>query len=94
MTMANAPLAGRDGCTVELIWVSEKQKYFCKRGWTTGGDLPIGETNSGLRHHLRPSWPGLSRPSTAFAARAAKTWMPGIRLRQGFAGFSTSPPKL
>jgi hypothetical protein len=23
-----------------------------------------------------------------------KTWMPGIRLRQGFGGFGASPPKL
>jgi hypothetical protein len=24
----------------------------------------------------------------------SKTWMPGIRLRQGFGGFGISPPKL
>jgi hypothetical protein len=32
---------GRDEFYVELILVSEKQKYFCLRGWTGGSDLPI-----------------------------------------------------
>jgi hypothetical protein len=32
--MANAPLSGRDGKSYSLIIVSEKQKYFFKRGWT------------------------------------------------------------
>jgi hypothetical protein len=36
VTMANAPLAGRDGESYSLIWISEKQKYFCERGWTSG----------------------------------------------------------
>ena len=25
----------------------------------------------------KPSWPGLSRPSTSFATNKRKTWMPG-----------------
>jgi hypothetical protein len=25
---------GRDGQSYSLIFISEKQKYFCKRGWT------------------------------------------------------------
>jgi hypothetical protein len=32
VTMANAPLSGRDGHDIELIWISEKQKYFLRRG--------------------------------------------------------------
>jgi hypothetical protein len=36
MTMANAPSVGRDGESYSLICASEKQKYFCKRGWTGG----------------------------------------------------------
>jgi hypothetical protein len=34
MTLRNAPLSGRDGYSYSLICISEKQKYFCKRGWT------------------------------------------------------------
>jgi len=33
MTLRNAPPEGRDGIDIELISVSEKQKYFC------GGDF-------------------------------------------------------
>src|ERR1700704_2087633 len=42
------PSVGQDegGCTPDLI--SEKQKYFCKRGWTAHrtdkrSDLPVGQ---------------------------------------------------
>jgi hypothetical protein len=34
VTMANAPLAGRDGQSYKVICISEKQKYFLQRGWT------------------------------------------------------------
>jgi hypothetical protein len=33
--MANAPLAGRDGESYSPIFISEKQKYFCVRSWTS-----------------------------------------------------------
>jgi hypothetical protein len=26
---------------VHLIWVRREWKYFCKRGWTGFGDLPV-----------------------------------------------------
>jgi hypothetical protein len=39
------------------------------------------------------SWPGLSRLSTPYLY-GVKTWMPGIRLRQGFGGFVFSPQNL
>jgi hypothetical protein len=50
MTLANAPLSGWDGKSYRVICPSEKQKYFCSRGWTTpanhgmggAGDLPDG----------------------------------------------------
>src|ERR1700730_4187283 len=34
MTLRNAPLWDRTARNIEVIWVSGKQKYFCKRGWT------------------------------------------------------------
>ena len=34
VTMANAPLSGRDGGGYRLIWVFGKTEYFCKGGWT------------------------------------------------------------
>ena len=34
VTMANAPLSGRDGKSHRLICTSEKPKYFCQRDWT------------------------------------------------------------
>src|SRR5258707_6324753 len=34
VTIANRPSVGRDGKSYSLICISEKQKYFCKRGWT------------------------------------------------------------
>jgi len=34
VTMANAPLSGRDGKAHKLICISEKQKYFCRGDWT------------------------------------------------------------
>ncbi|HEY5127059.1 MAG TPA: hypothetical protein VIJ35_07115, partial [Bradyrhizobium sp.] len=34
VTMANAPLWDGTANHIALIWVSEKQKYFCKWGWT------------------------------------------------------------
>src|SRR6202023_3020723 len=34
VTMANAPLWDRTARNIEVIWVSGKQKYFCKRDWT------------------------------------------------------------
>ena len=34
VTMANAPLPGRDGKPHRLICISENQNYFCMRGWT------------------------------------------------------------
>jgi len=34
MTLRNAPLSGWDSKSYSLICISEKQKYFCKRGWT------------------------------------------------------------
>jgi hypothetical protein len=36
VTIANRPSVRRDGESYSLIWVSEKQKYFCKEGWTAG----------------------------------------------------------
>jgi hypothetical protein len=32
--MANAPLSERDGKSYSRIYISEKQKYFCKGDWT------------------------------------------------------------
>ena len=43
VTLRNAPPKGRDGTDIAVIWVSEKQKYFCKRGWTGFSDLPVGQ---------------------------------------------------
>jgi len=34
--MANAPLSGRDGESLELIWVRREEKYFLEWGWTAG----------------------------------------------------------
>jgi len=34
VTIASAPLSGRDGATMEVIWVKREQDYFCERGWT------------------------------------------------------------
>jgi hypothetical protein len=34
VTIANRPSVRRDGESYSLIWVSDKQKYFCERGWT------------------------------------------------------------
>ncbi len=31
----NAPLWDRTVIDIEVIWVRRKQKYFCKRGWTS-----------------------------------------------------------
>src|SRR5450631_4011286 len=49
MTLRNAPLSGRDGESYSLICISEKQKYFCQRGWTSTPptsptDLPVGSS--------------------------------------------------
>ena len=45
MTLANAPLGGTGWQIIRLICTSEKQKYFCKRGWTRHNqnttDLPV-----------------------------------------------------
>jgi hypothetical protein len=32
--MANAPLPGRDGGFIEVIWGDREQDYFRGRGWT------------------------------------------------------------
>jgi hypothetical protein len=36
VTIAIRPSVGRDGESYSLIWISEKPKYFCERGWTSG----------------------------------------------------------
>ncbi len=37
-------LSRRDGANTTLIWVSEKEKYFCGRGWTENSQkLPDGQ---------------------------------------------------
>jgi hypothetical protein len=30
---------GRDSESYSLIWISEKQKYFCKQGWTSASPV-------------------------------------------------------
>jgi hypothetical protein len=35
VTIACRPSVGRDGYSYSLICISEKQKYFCGRGWTS-----------------------------------------------------------
>ncbi|SHJ32636.1 hypothetical protein SAMN05444159_0320 [Bradyrhizobium lablabi] len=34
VTISSRPSVGQDGKSYSLICISEKQKYFCKRGWT------------------------------------------------------------
>src|SRR4030081_1043104 len=34
MTLRNAPPSGTGWQIIQLIFISEKQKYFCQRGWT------------------------------------------------------------
>ncbi len=34
VTCATPPLSEQDGGSFRLIWISEKQKYFCRMGWT------------------------------------------------------------
>src|ERR1700730_4539695 len=51
VTIANRPSVGQDGKSYSLICISEKQKYFCKGGWTgqsptRSTDLPVRQTNS------------------------------------------------
>jgi hypothetical protein len=66
---ASAPLVGRDGEYIGLIWVFGKSEYFCKRGWTRGaincpGDLPVGQISRPVR------W---SFESRSFASLMAST---------------------
>jgi hypothetical protein len=35
VTMANAPLAGRDGGDIDLIWVKREREYFLIQVWTS-----------------------------------------------------------
>src|SRR3990170_697578 len=43
-------LVGRDGQSYSLILISEKQKYFCKGGWTRGlKNYPTGKSVRALR---------------------------------------------
>jgi hypothetical protein len=66
VTMANAPLTGRDGGNTQVICVERKQKYFCKRGWTQYRVIcPIGRTNRYSRH-LRGERGALWRPILDF----------------------------
>jgi hypothetical protein len=48
LTLRNAPLSGTGCKSYSAIFVSEKQKYFCERGWTRHNlnttDLPVGST--------------------------------------------------
>src|SRR5258708_34276755 len=35
VTISSRPSVGQDGKSYSLICISEKQKYFCERGWTS-----------------------------------------------------------
>src|ERR1700731_4017763 len=49
VTIAIRPFGGRDGESYSLIWTSEKQKYFCKWGWTGQTHKPSLICPSGRR---------------------------------------------
>jgi hypothetical protein len=42
VTIANAPLSGTGWQIIRLICTSDKQKYFCRRGWTTPANHGMG----------------------------------------------------
>jgi hypothetical protein len=45
MTLRNAPLSGTGWQIICLICISEKQKYFCWRGWTVPANHGMGRTD-------------------------------------------------
>jgi hypothetical protein len=61
--MANAPLSGRDGKSLRLICISEKQKYFCRGDWTGQITLIRLDKLDFSRNAPRARAAGLSGPS-------------------------------
>jgi hypothetical protein len=50
---------------VEVIWVSDEEKYFCERGWTAKSQTqPVGQISS----YPRPSLPKAKAPITSLQA--------------------------
>jgi hypothetical protein len=41
----NAPLPGRDGGLLELIWANREAEYFCRQGWTAKDDRFARQAN-------------------------------------------------
>jgi hypothetical protein len=61
MTMANAPLWDGTAGDIEVIWVREEQKYFCKWGWTGFTDLPVRQSAPPLLELRRTQAEGVTR---------------------------------
>src|SRR5258708_37671616 len=52
VTISSRPSVGQDGYSYSLICISEKQKYFCRRGWT--GRSPTRSTDLPFRQIKQP----------------------------------------
>jgi hypothetical protein len=59
--MANAPLSGRDGESLELIWVSREAEYFLEWGWTRGSTNCL--SGKSLEDYTEPCSPEIGRCS-------------------------------
>src|ERR1700682_4037428 len=77
--MANAPLAGRDGESYSLICISEKQKYFCGRGWTGHNQAASGgEVICPSGNRIEPFSPPSFRGAPTAPRKRGPTCEPGI----------------
>jgi hypothetical protein len=43
------PLGSGTAGDIDLIWVKREAEYFCGRGWTGFGDLPVGQNEQAER---------------------------------------------
>jgi hypothetical protein len=51
----------------------------CRRGDFSRHSIAHCKDSQRSKDSQRPSWPGLSRPSTSFGGPQSKAWMPGTR---------------
>src|SRR5258708_38624325 len=69
VTIPSRPSVGQDGKSYSLICISEKQKYFCKGGWTgqsptRSTDLPVRQIKQPVRQQIA-GWVELSAKPVA-----------------------------
>src|SRR4051794_27261086 len=65
VTIASAPLVGRDGPIRKVFCRKDKRIYFFDRGWT--GDLPVRHERASDSREPPPDWPSASHLRASFA---------------------------